>query len=168
MLDDAATYRQVHAIHPNLVYGTPAYDSLLFVWGRHAVHEHPGFYVRLVGWRLVESTALLQNTDWAGGPLPKVLEPLLFVISLLTILLTRRRYGRAHLFLLAVVVATLLPYLFLHYEARYMLPASFAYLVWTALGVDVLIERVRSGASLRSPPHVRNLRDPRHVADVRR
>lgn len=167
VLDDAATFQQVHAVHPNLVYGTPAYDSLLFSWGRHAIHEHPGFYAKLVGKRLVDSTLVLQNTDWGGGEFAKLLEPLLFLISALTILLTRRRYGRAHLTLIAVVLATMLPYLFLHLEARYILPASFAYLLWTALGADLMMERA-GWTTLRSLPDVRHLRHPRDLADVQR
>ena len=164
-LDDAATFRQVHAVAPGLVYGTPAYDSLLSSWGTRAIRNHPGFYARLVATRLLNSTLLLQNTDWAGGVLtpaqrglglasfalhrPKdllilALEPVLFVISLLTLALTWRRFGRAHAILLGVVVATVLPYLFLHFEPRYVLPASFAYLLWSALGIGLLAERVRS------------------------
>jgi 4-amino-4-deoxy-L-arabinose transferase-like glycosyltransferase len=165
VLDDAATYQQVHAVRPNLMYGTPAYDSFLETLATRTIRAHPGFYVKLMGKRLVDSTVLLQNTDWAGGPLPKALEPLLFVISALTVLLTWRPFWRSHLILLAVLVATLLPYLFLHVEARYLLPASFAYLLWTALGADLLLERARTGA-LRSLPDVRNLRDPGRLADV--
>jgi 4-amino-4-deoxy-L-arabinose transferase-like glycosyltransferase len=166
-LDDAGTFGQVHAVHPQLVYGTPAYDSLLASWARHAIHEHPFFYLELIGKRLVDSTVLLQNTEWGGGTFAKVLEPLLFVLSVLTILATRRRYGRSHLILAAVVVATMLPYLFLHLEARYILPASFAYLLWTSLGADLLLERAGWG-TLRSLPDVRHLRHPRDLADVRR
>lgn len=165
VLDDAATYRQVHASHPNLVYGSPAYDSLLESWGLRAIRQHPGFYAKLVAKRMVDTTVLLRNTDWAGNILSPaqsglsltryirhrfgdfvilMLEPLLFVLSALTVLVTLRRYGRAHLVLAAIVVATLLPYLFLHVEPRYILPASFTYLIWTALGLDLLIARTGS------------------------
>jgi hypothetical protein len=71
------------------------------------------------------------------------LEPLLFALALLTALLTRRTLGRSHLLLVAVILATVLPYLFLHFEPRYVQPASFAYLLWIALGLDLLIERRR-------------------------
>ena len=75
--------------------------------------------------------------------------------------------GCDHRILFAVVAATLLPYLFLHLEARYVLPASFAYLLWTALGIDLLMGRVGWG-TLRSLPDVRHLRHPRDLAGVRR
>lgn len=166
-LDDAGTFAQVHAVRPDLVYGTPAYDSFLATWARHAIRLHPGFYAKLVGKRLIDSTVLVQNTDWGGGVLAKLLEPLLFVVSLVTIIATWRRYGRGHRILFAVVAATLLPYLFLHLEARYVLPASFAYLLWTALGIDLLMGRVGWG-TLRSLPDVRHLRHPRDLAGVRR
>jgi hypothetical protein len=36
------------------------------------------------------------------------------------------------------------PYLFLHLEPRYLLAASFAYLIVVALGFDLTVERVAS------------------------
>ena len=146
-LDDLATFEQVHAVRPSLVYGSPAYDSFLMSWGTRAVRQHPGFYLRLVATRLVKSTVLLQNTDWTGttpAPTPTgALEPILFVISFFTVVVTRRRFGRSHAILVAVVVATILPYLFLHFEPRYVLPASFAYLLWTGLAIDLSIARLQ-------------------------
>jgi 4-amino-4-deoxy-L-arabinose transferase-like glycosyltransferase len=165
VLDDAATFQQVHAVAPNLVYGSPAYDSFLYGWAKHAIRTHPGFYAKLVARRLVNNTALLRNSDWAGTIVPPgqsglgffgyarhrfgdlliiALEPLLFLLSAITIIVTRRRFGRAHLIAGSVVVATLLPYLLLHVEARYLLPASFVYLIWTGLGIDVFVDYVRS------------------------
>lgn len=172
VLDDGATYKQVHDVRPDLVYGTPAYDAFLESWGIRAVRNHPGFYVKLMGKRLIDSTALLRNTDWAGNVLSPgqsglslgsyirhrfgnflaiVLEPFLFLVSVITIVLTRRRYGREHLLLIALVIATLFPYLFLHLEPRYILPASFAYLIWTALGIDRLIARFRPSRASTTP-----------------
>lgn len=165
VLDDAATYQQVHAVAPNLVYGSPAYDSFLYGWAKHAIRTHPGFYAKLVVRRLVNNTALLRNSDWAGTIVPPnqsglgifgyarhhfgdlliiAIEPLLFLLSAITIVITRRRFGRAHLIAGSVVAATLLPYLLLHVEARYLLPASFVYLIWTALGIDLFVDYVRS------------------------
>jgi 4-amino-4-deoxy-L-arabinose transferase-like glycosyltransferase len=151
VLDDAATYSQIHAVRPDLVYGSPAYDSFLLSWGMRAIRQHSVFYAKLVVRRLAESTALLQNIDWAGAPnlFARALEPLLFLISLLTVVLTRRRFGRAHLIAGAVIVATILPYLFLHLEARYILPASFAYLLWAALALDLLVDHWRPGTKAR-------------------
>lgn len=170
-LSDAGTFQQVHAVRPDLVYGTPAYDSFLESWAIRAIRNHPGFYIKLMGKRFIDSTALLRNTEWVGAALSPaqsglglisyirqrptnflafLLEPLLFAAAIVTILATRRRFGRSHLFLIAVVVATLFPYLFLHVEPRYILPASFAYLVWTALGIDLLSERLRRGPARES------------------
>jgi 4-amino-4-deoxy-L-arabinose transferase-like glycosyltransferase len=152
-LDDGATFAQVHAVRPGLVYGSPAYDSFLLSWGTRAIREHPEFYARLVGDRLLNSTVRLHNTDWTNSsPAPSLasaLEPLLFVISLLTVLATRRRFGRSHAILAAVIVATILPYLFLHFEPRYVLPASFAYLLLTALAIDLVAEPLLGRLSRR-------------------
>jgi len=158
-LNDAATYQQVHAINPRLVYGTPAYDSFLESWAIRVIRRHPGFYAKLVGKRLLDATILLNNRDWSQSIVSKLLEPLLFVIALLTVVFTRRRFGRAHLILAAVIAATILPYLFLHFEPRYVLPASFAYLLWTALGAGLLLEWVASGA-LGSLSRLRRLPTP--------
>ncbi len=170
-LDDAGTFQQVHAVRPDLVYGTPAYDSFLESWAIRAIRNHPGFYIKLMAKRFIDSTALLRNTEWAGTVLSPaqsglglisyirhrptnflafLLEPLLFAAAIATVIATRRRFGRSHLLLISVVVATLFPYLFLHVEPRYILPASFAYLIWTALGIDLLTERLRRGAARES------------------
>jgi 4-amino-4-deoxy-L-arabinose transferase-like glycosyltransferase len=170
-LNDAATQTQVHAVRPDLVYGTPAYDDFLLSWATRAIKNHPGFYAKLVGWRFVSSTALLRNTDWAGSILTPaqtglglasyirhrfkdllvlMLEPLLFLASAATVIVTRRRFARSHLIAGAIIVATLLPYLFLHVEPRYLLPASFAYLLWTALGLDLLVERGKAAGGRRA------------------
>jgi hypothetical protein len=184
VLDDGLTYQQVHAVRPNLAYGSPAYDSFLFSLAKHAIRTHPVFYGKLVLRRLVYSTLLLRNSDWAGTIVPPdqsgvglasyarhrfgdllilALEPLLFVVSILTIVLSRRRFGRSHLIGAAIVVATLLPYLFLHFESRYVLPASFMYLLWTALGIDLLVERRQRRVA---PDRASDLVTARHGAAV--
>jgi hypothetical protein len=166
-LDDYATYEQVHAVRPDLVYGTPAYDALLESWAIGAIKQHPGFYAKLVGKRLLDSTVLLRNRDWSQNIVSELLEPLLLGISLLTVLFTRRRFGRSHLILLAVIVATIVPYLFLHFEPRYVLPASFAYLLWTALGAAIVAEWVRARAR-GALPGVGHLGPSRELVGSRR
>ncbi len=173
VLNDAVTNRQVNAVQPDLVYGSPAYDSFLEAKALSAISTHPAFYATLIGTRLLRSTLLLNNGDWAEDltgfvrRLAAGLEPLLFLISVVVLVLTWRRFARSHLILIAVLTATIGPYLLLHFEPRYALPAAFAYLVWTALGVDMLAERIAAG-SVRSIAHVRNLRDPRHLLELRR
>ena len=80
-----------------------------------------------------------------------VFEPLLFVLAVLAAIWTRRRFGESHLLLASVVVATLAPYLLLHVEPRYVLPASFVYLIWLALGIDLIAERRAERAPRKAP-----------------
>jgi 4-amino-4-deoxy-L-arabinose transferase-like glycosyltransferase len=140
VLNDQITAQQVHRVRPQLVYGTPAYDSYLEHKAIVAIGDHPGVFAHAVLRRILVSTIDLHSL---GGPLI-VVEPLLFVLGILAAALTWRRRRREHVLLAAVPVATILPYLFLHVEARYILPASFVYLIWAALGLDLLLERRRA------------------------
>lgn len=137
VLDDQVTARQVHREEPDLVYGTPEYDDHLRDKALDAIEEHPGHFAKVVARRAAVTTVALHNLSLPLG-LP---EPLLFVLAAGVAIATWRRFAREHAFLAAIVVATLLPYLVLHVEPRYMLPASFAYLIWVALGADLLLER---------------------------
>jgi hypothetical protein len=74
-----------------------------------------------------------------------LLEPVVFALAMLSLGLTWRGRKRAHVALIAVVLATIVPYIPLLVIPRYILPAAFAYLVWIALGVDLLIERLAPG-----------------------
>jgi 4-amino-4-deoxy-L-arabinose transferase-like glycosyltransferase len=151
LLDDQATERQVLAQHPDLRYGTPEFDAVLREWATDAIKDHPGFYAELVARRAVNSTLLLRNTEWAGdvpalsaaGPVDLAvlaLEPLVFLLGLLGVALTWAR-RRRHLVGAAVIAATIAPYLLLHQEPRYILPASFVYLVWIGVLADRLLAR---------------------------
>jgi 4-amino-4-deoxy-L-arabinose transferase-like glycosyltransferase len=144
VLSDQITEEQVHSVRPQLAYATPAYDSYLKHRAVVAIREHPGVFAHAVARRLLVTTIALHTL---GGPLIP-LEPLLFVLGVLTAVLTWRRFARQHLLLAAVPVATILPYLLLHVEARYILPASFVYLIWTALGLDLLLARRRAGRAV--------------------
>lgn len=137
VLDDQVTLTQVHEARPDLVYGTPAYDSYLEHKAITAIRQHPGVMLHAVARRLWVTTVDLHTLGWPWG----LLEIALFVFAVLVAILTRRRYARQHLLLLAVPVATILPYLALHVEARYILPASFVYLIWVGLGVDLALGR---------------------------
>ncbi|MBS1868518.1 MAG: glycosyltransferase family 39 protein [Actinobacteria bacterium] len=171
VLNDGVTARQVHALRPDLEYGTPAYDRYLQDKAVRLIRAHPLFYAKVMARRAVFSTVALRNFEWAGAAeapfayadrtgrsvltwpfaepwdalrvvLASIWEPLLLLAGLATALVTRRRWWRRHLLLLAVPLATTLPYLFLHLEARYLLPASFVWMSLAALGADLALERV--------------------------
>jgi 4-amino-4-deoxy-L-arabinose transferase-like glycosyltransferase len=165
VLNDVATGQQVSRERPGLRYGTPAYDSYLFKKGRRAVAEHPGFYAKVVARRLALSTLLLRNYNWLGqGETPityhgdtgkgrvsfivnrpwdalkfglaSLAEPILFLLAMATAAATWSKLWRQHLLLLAVPAAVILPYVVLHFEPRYALPASFVYIILFGLGVE--------------------------------
>jgi 4-amino-4-deoxy-L-arabinose transferase-like glycosyltransferase len=170
VLDDVATERQVREERPDLEYGTPEYDAYLQDKAVQAIKDHPGFYARLLAHRVAHTTVLLRNSNWANelespgatmdrtgdGPVGYVVgqpfdalraltigvaEPLLFLIALLTLALTWRRRWQRHLLLIAVVVGTIGPYIVLHVEPRFALPASFAYMILAGLGADLVLSR---------------------------
>lgn len=175
--NDQATEEQVRRARPDLRYGTPEYDDYLASKATRAIRDHPLHWAKVLLRRVAYSTVLLRNYNWiegiesyseyrdrtGGGPVSYVthrpldgalavaaqlLEPLLFLIATITVALTWRSFKAEHLLVLAVPVATMLPYLALHLEARYLLSASFAYLLLAALGADLLLERrSRSAAS---------------------
>lgn len=160
VLNDVVTQQQVHRARPGLVYGTPAYDLYLQAKAIRAVEQHPLFYARLVAHRALDATVALNNNAWTANmsvPVERLagwIEPFLFLVSLAVVAVTRRRYARSHLVLLAVVVATVVPYLLLHMEPRYALPASFAYLIWAGLAVEMVagllaVERRREMIAIR-------------------
>jgi O-antigen/teichoic acid export membrane protein len=138
VLNDQVTLVQVHHVRPDLSYGTPAYDSYLEHKALTAIRAHPGVFLHAVARRLVVTTVDLRTI---GGP-AGFLEPILFVLAVYVAIRTRRRYGRQSLMLAAVPVATTLPYLLLHVEGRYVLPASFVYLIWAGLGADLAYEHL--------------------------
>jgi hypothetical protein len=147
VLDDRVTAAQVRREDPSLVYGTPAYDDHLRDKGTKAIREHPGHYAEVVARRAVVTTIDQHSLSWPQG----VIEPLLFLAAAATLLATWVRFRPEHAFLLAIPVATLLPYLLLHVEPRYVLPAAVAYLIWAALGADLLLERRRGRTPEMTP-----------------
>jgi uncharacterized membrane protein len=118
----------------------------------------------VLGRRLLVSTVLEVNPMWNGDTdtqppagvsashaLTRPLEPLTFILATITLVVTWRRFWRRHLFLVAVVGAGLAPYLVLHFESRYGLVNSFAYMVLAGVGIDAVLARIRRGAD-RAPP----------------
>ena len=67
--------------------------------------------------------------------------------------LTWRNRKEQHVFLIVLVLAVLLPYVAVHVESRYLLPAVPAYFIWIGLGADRLVQRVEH-RSHRAARHV--------------
>jgi 4-amino-4-deoxy-L-arabinose transferase-like glycosyltransferase len=167
---------EVHRARPDLVYNTPEYDDYLRAKAIHLIERHPLYYAELVARRVLLSTAGEYESGWmhANGESPflyrtrtghglasyvinrpfnvleDALQPLVFVIAMLALILTWRGRRREHVFLIAVVLATLVPYWIIHSETRYVLPASLAYIIWISVGADVLAERVAARVRARS------------------
>ena len=120
VLNDQATLTQVHAVRPGLVHGTPAYDSYLEQKALTAIKDHPLVMLHVVARRVLVTTIDLHTLAWPWG----LGEALVVLLAVSVAVATRHRYARQHLVLVAVPVATILPYLVLHVEARYMLPRS--------------------------------------------
>ena len=118
VLDDQVTLNQVHAVRPDLVYGSPAYDSYLEHKAVTAIREHPGVMLHAVARRVAITTFGLHTLPGALG----ILEPTPAVLAALIAVLTRHRFGREGLLLAAVPIATILPYLLLHVEGRLRAP----------------------------------------------
>jgi 4-amino-4-deoxy-L-arabinose transferase-like glycosyltransferase/post-segregation antitoxin (ccd killing protein) len=174
--DDLATYEQVHRVHPDLVEFSVAYDAYLRDRALHSIARHPLFYVELVGRRVLLSTVGLYESAWMYNTgespvryrartgkglfsyavhrplelLESAYEPALFVLALLALLCTWKRYRREHLLLIAAALSAVLPYWLLHFEARYVLPTLPLYIAWIALGADLLVARVRRRVRARA------------------
>ncbi|HXA53482.1 MAG TPA: hypothetical protein VNV37_01270 [Solirubrobacteraceae bacterium] len=162
---------RVSSMQPSLRPETPAWDS--FLLGHivlPTIESHPLYYAELVGRRILRSTLLLyEGSAWQhrGATFPSLsdrtpaslasfvvehplavledaVEPLAFLLGMLAMALTWRRWRRAHVLLLAILLSALAPYIIIHLEPRYALPAAGVYVVWIGLGVDLLAERARA------------------------
>ncbi len=145
---------------------TPAWDSYFKPYVIRAIEQHPLAYLEVLVHRLAMATVLateFTDSDWmhrgAGdvlsyrGGLPgavvdrpfqvleDALEPLVFLLAMLSLGFTWRRWKKQNTTLVALILCVLLPYIAVHVEGRYLLPAVFAYFIWIGLGVDLLIER---------------------------
>lgn len=156
--------KQAHRARPDLVPETPAWDSYLKQYFIRAVEQHPLFYLEVLVHRVGLATVLVHETIWmhrgaagvlnhGGGLLTVVvhspfvlaeyaLPPAVFVLAMLALWLTWRRWKRQNVILVALALSILLPYIAMHVEARYLLPAVVVYFIWIGLGIDLLIERV--------------------------
>ncbi|HXN38051.1 MAG TPA: glycosyltransferase family 39 protein [Solirubrobacteraceae bacterium] len=164
----------IHRAHPNLMPESPEWDAYVKPYFIHAVEQHPLFYIEVLAHRAALATVLVHENLWMrrgagavvgyrGGVLAFVvkhpfealeyaLQPLVFLLAMLGLAFTWRRWRRQNAILLAVTLCVLVPYLAMHVEERYLLPAFFVYFIWIGLGADLLIERVRH--ALRSSSRV--------------
>jgi 4-amino-4-deoxy-L-arabinose transferase-like glycosyltransferase len=177
--NDDVTRAEVRRLRPHLRPESPAWDNFLL---EHfvipTIEHHPFFYAEVVARRVAVSTLLTYEGAWmhSGVTLPRMrtlasfasfsighplalledaLQPAVFLLAMLTLGLTWRRWRRQHTILIAFALSVLLPYIAVHFEARYILPVACAYLIWIGLGIDLLAERVtRLLAARRRAPSV--------------
>jgi hypothetical protein len=148
--NEAVIWEEVHRERPDLIYDTPEYDDYLREKAIHLIERHPLYYAELVARRVLLSTVGEYESGWmhANGESPFIyrtrtgrglvsyvinrpfnvledaLQPLVFVLAMLALILTWRDRRREHAVLVAIVLATLVPYWIIHSETRYVLPAS--------------------------------------------
>jgi len=160
--DISSTIAMVHRERPQLAVESVAWDNFVKHKATELIKQQPLLYLGLVAYRAAEATLVSYSPSWMHrttvsplsykrGPLTfalerpfnlleATLEPAVFLLAMLSFGLTWRRWRRENIVLMTVVLVTLLPYIALHVEHRYLVPAAFAYLIWSALGIDVLVE----------------------------
>ncbi len=174
VVNDAVTYEQVHRVYPKARFESAAYDAILMRWGIRAIEHHPLFYLKLLARRVALATVWERGTEWMHGGtrspftydgdilsyvterpfdlLQVSLSPLVFLLAMLGLGATWRRSWRAHLPLIATVLTVIGLYIFIRVEFRYVLPATFVYLIWIGLGADSLMERMSRWRSVEIIP----------------
>ncbi len=160
---------------PELRFESPAWDSFIKARVVKALEAHPLYYLELLARRTALATVVSYAPEWMrrgsvlpfsdrDGPLAFIAErpldlleyafqPGVFLLAMLALIKTWRRWRREHAILIAVVLSALVPYILIHLESRYILPADFAYCIWIGLGVDLLclrIQEIRSRPALYS------------------
>jgi 4-amino-4-deoxy-L-arabinose transferase-like glycosyltransferase len=153
----------IHRSRPALIVETPAWDTYAKRYVVDVIEQHPLWYLELLAHRVAVATVWQYDTRWmyieAGkwshskGTLPDYIAshplntledavaPCTFLLAMLGLALTWRRRRREHAILIAFALAVLIPYLTVYVQARYLLPAMPAYMIWIALGADRAIER---------------------------
>ena len=150
--------------YPNYVIGSPRFDKVLQNKSFAVIAAHPLFYAGLVGRRLLESTVVPPPSKAAASSrLASALAwaiPLLFVVAVVSaaVLARKQPTSRSALALLgATAVTTILPYVVIHLEARFLVAAAFVYLILTGIGVAMAMgwarRRILQRAMLRDPVH---------------
>lgn len=173
VLDDGVTFEQVHRERPKLAYATPAYDSYLRHKALRAIAADPGYYLGLLGRRVVSAaiplgqsrrlerakaalnpagdqpiTGLVRHgPELATALLAAAAGPLMLTLAISGLALTWRRAWREHALLLAVAGATFAVPVLLLVRWRYVAPATFVYLVLAGVALDravtAMLERQR-------------------------
>lgn len=161
----SALEAKVQHAHPNLSSESPTWDAYAKRYVVQAIEQHPLFYAELLVHRAASATVLLFDPAWmhlehgrlsqAGvgvlaypfehplNTLEDMLEPAVFLLAMISLtLLWRRGRREQHGILIAVVLCVLVPYVAVHVEARYLLPADLAYFIWIGLAADSVIARI--------------------------
>jgi 4-amino-4-deoxy-L-arabinose transferase-like glycosyltransferase len=113
--NDEATLEFVHRSRPDLVYGTPAFDSYLLSKARSAIANHPVHYLDL----------LLRRS--------------IYLLPCLLLLIHRRRLSTERVLFASIAVAVIVPYVFVRMETRYWVIGSFAYFLLAAATLATLV-----------------------------
>jgi MYXO-CTERM domain-containing protein len=172
---EAALDAKTHRARPDLAGDTPAWESYVKRYVIQVIEQHPFWYLELLAHRVAIATVWQYDPEWmhieAGkwsqykgsilgfvvshplDTLEDAVEPAAFLLGMLGLALTWRRRRRQHAVLVALCLAVLLPYLAVHVEPRYLLPAVPAYLIWIGLGADRVVERV-AGRSRRASTRI--------------
>src|SRR4029077_1897500 len=151
-------------LSPDLRFESPAWDAFVKPRVVKALEDHPLYYLELLARRTAQATALAYDPEWMrgvvvspvgyrGGPLAFIVQhpldllehafqPAVFLLAMLVLIRTWGRWKREHAILIAVALSALIPYIVIHVDGRYILPAAFAYCIWVGLGADLLAEWV--------------------------
>jgi 4-amino-4-deoxy-L-arabinose transferase-like glycosyltransferase len=111
--NDESARALVHSHHPDVKYGSPAYDDFLLRQTGQSILDHPGHFLGLVVRRAR------------------------FLLPCLLVLVIWRRWRRQGLILVAVATATIAPYLLIGSEPRFYLPAGFTYLILISMACEI-------------------------------
>jgi 4-amino-4-deoxy-L-arabinose transferase-like glycosyltransferase len=112
---DEASKAYVQKHRKDAVYGSPTYDDSLFSAAVHGIAEDPAHYARLILGRLK------------------------YLLPCLLLLVAWRRWRSSALVPVAVVAATVIPYIFIGGDRRFYLPVFFAYFILLAMAADVTL-----------------------------
>jgi len=157
--NDEVTLEQVQEEYPNVEYASPEYQEILKGKVIEALKSDSIWYIAMLPRRLLNMLLLKNSNNW-GFPMnpqlsfrsqnislskyvfkypsqflyraiPRVFEPLLFLLALGGIWV-RRKMWKDEILILCVPVYAILSHLPIYWEPRYILPAQFPYLIFCA------------------------------------
>jgi len=136
---------QVRKTDPRALEDSTRADAILRRKAQHEIRRHPQVYLRAIGRRILRSTLWPLNSSTSVrkslSNVASLAESALFVIAVLTAF-CYRRFSRQNALVLAVAIANIFPYLFLHLETRYILAGIFAYMIIVSVAFELLVVRV--------------------------